>query len=220
MYKVAEKFISINGEGKKAGELAVFIRLAGCNLDCSYCDTSWAAWDDTPHELMTASDILTYIIETGISNVTLTGGEPLAHGGVEALIDAISKQPHLQLEVETNGSVSIRALKEKYQNVSYTVDYKSMSSGMTGEMCMDNFEAVDMKDTVKFVVGSTEDLLQAYRVMVQYDLTDKTSVYLSPIYDLIEAREIVDFMVNKRLNQARVQLQLHKYIWDPEKKGV
>lgn len=220
MYKVAEKFISINGEGKKAGELAVFIRLVGCNLNCSYCDTLWAASEDAFHELMTIDEILTYIGETGVCNITLTGGEPLRQEGIEALIDAISRLSNTHLEIETNGSVNIRPFKKDFENLSFTVDYKSPSSGMSREMYMDNFELLDIKDTAKFVVGSKTDLYHAYDVINHYNLLDNTIVYFSPIFGLMEAKEIVDFMVEKKLNRARLQLQLHKYIWDPGEKGV
>ena len=85
-FKVAEKFVSINGEGTKAGQPAVFIRLAGCNLRCSYCDTMWANSSDAPHEKMTETEIADYVKSTGITNVTLTGGEPLMAENVSVVL--------------------------------------------------------------------------------------------------------------------------------------
>jgi len=219
MYKVAEKFISINGEGQRAGELAVFIRLLGCNLSCSYCDTQWAISPDRSHEIFDREDILRYIKSTGVKNITLTGGEPLMHPGIGHLIESICSHRDLHLEVETNGSQPIDLYK-KYDNLSFTVDYKSASSMMQDQMFLDNYKHVDMKDTVKFVVGSQKDLDDAYRLIRDYDLLNKTHVYLSPIFGAIESKAIVDFMVEKKLNGARLQLQLHKYIWDPQEKGV
>ena len=90
-FKVAEKFVSINGEGTKAGQPAVFIRLAGCNLRCSYCDTMWANGFDAPHVKMTEEEIAGYVRSTGIKNVTLTGGEPLLAENVHILLAALSE---------------------------------------------------------------------------------------------------------------------------------
>ena len=106
-YKVAETFVSINGEGQRAGELAVFIRFAGCNLNCNYCDTAWANQKDTDYRIMTETDILNYILSTGVWNVTLTGGEPLLQPGIKLLLDRLGSRPELRIEIETNGSVLI-----------------------------------------------------------------------------------------------------------------
>ena len=86
-YKIVERFVSINGEGKFSGQLATFIRFAGCNLNCSFCDTKWANQLDVKYELMTADEIYNYIKETGIINVTLTGGEPLIQNNISELFD-------------------------------------------------------------------------------------------------------------------------------------
>ena len=98
-YHIAEKFVSINGEGKKAGQLAVFIRFKGCNLNCSYCDTLWANFDDCPVDIMTANEILMYIHSTGVKNVTVTGGEPLIQNGIYELLELLC-QSGLEVEVE------------------------------------------------------------------------------------------------------------------------
>ena len=92
-YQVVEKFVSINGEGRRAGELAAFIRFKGCNLQCSYCDTSWANEPGCESERLTEEEILSWIRETGVKNVTLTGGEPLLRKGMEELIEAILEDP-------------------------------------------------------------------------------------------------------------------------------
>ena len=89
VYQVVEKFVSINGEGRRAGELAVFIRMKGCNLHCSYCDTYWANESDCESTEMTADEIISYIEESRIRNITLTGGEPLLREGMTQLIRAI-----------------------------------------------------------------------------------------------------------------------------------
>jgi 7-carboxy-7-deazaguanine synthase len=105
--KVVEKFVSINGEGTRAGELAVFIRFKGCNLACSYCDTMWANEKDCPFTEMSQEEILDYVKSTGVKNVTLTGGEPLLQEGVDRLIDLLLDSD-LRVEIETNGAVDLR----------------------------------------------------------------------------------------------------------------
>lgn len=219
-YKVVERFVSINGEGRRAGELAVFIRLAGCNLRCSYCDTLWATDENAPHEEMTADEIVDYIDSTGIDNITLTGGEPLCHSDIGMLIEAITENKNHHLEIETNGSISIEPFQMEGKNLSFTVDYKSPSSMMSDRMIDKNYGLVSKHDTVKFVVGSFSDLKAAYGIINAYDLLNRTQVYFSPIFGEIEAKDIVSFMEKYKLNGARLQLQLHKYIWDPNKKGV
>ncbi len=107
-YQVVEKFVSINGEGRRAGELAAFIRFKGCNLQCSYCDTSWANEPGCESERLTEEEILSWIRETGVKNVTLTGGEPLLRKGMEELIEAILEDPSQRVEIETNGSVDLK----------------------------------------------------------------------------------------------------------------
>ena len=89
-YEVVEKFVSINGEGTKAGQLAVFIRFKGCNLNCKYCDTKWANEQGRPSQPMSEKDILDYVLSTGVKNVTLTGGEPLLREGIENVITVLA----------------------------------------------------------------------------------------------------------------------------------
>ena len=219
-YKVVEKFVSINGEGTRAGELAVFIRMKGCNLDCRYCDTKWANQEDASYEIMTEEDIRNYIRDTGVKNVTLTGGEPLFRKDMDILIDYLMQDKDRVVEIETNGSVNIKEYARMKNRASFTMDYKLGASGMEEKMCLENFAYLDRRDTVKFVVGSQEDLKRAAEIIEKYALTGKVSVYFSPVFGAIEPEEIVDFMVQNRLNDVRMQLQMHKFIWDPEKRGV
>ena len=219
-YKVVEKFVSINGEGTRAGELAVFIRMKGCNLDCRYCDTKWANQENASYEIMTEEDIRSYIRDTGVKNVTLTGGEPLFRKDMDVLIDYLMQDKDRVVEIETNGSVNIKEYASMKNRASFTMDYKLGASGMEEKMCLENFAYLDKRDTVKFVVGSQEDLKRAAEIIEKYALTGKVSVYFSPVFGAIEPEEIVDFMVQNRLNDVRMQLQMHKFIWDPEKRGV
>ncbi len=221
-YQVAEKFVSINGEGTKAGQPAVFIRFRGCNLSCSYCDTTWANGENAPAETMTETEILDYLLEQGIRNVTLTGGEPLNRAGMRELLELLANREELRVEIETNGSVDLapfRLPKALHPPV-FTVDYKLAGSGMTAGMFLENFRKLEPADTVKFVTGSRQDLEQAYGIMQKYELIGKCHLYFSPVFGKIRPEEIVDFMLEKKLNGVNLQLQLHKYIWAPDRRGV
>ena len=218
-YEIAEKFVSINGEGARAGELAVFIRFRGCNLSCSYCDTRWASGGNCPAELLALEELTEYAASSGVANVTLTGGEPLLQAEIYPLIESLMKSG-MRVEIETNGSVDISEAKGFSNPPSITMDFKSPSSGMCDKMLMSNYDILDGKDTVKFVCGSSEDLEKAYDVICKYSLTQKCAVYISPVFGNIDAASIVEFMKDKKLNGVNLQLQLHKYIWSPDKKGV
>ena len=216
--QVVEKFVSINGEGLRAGELAVFIRFKGCNLNCSYCDTSWANEIDCGYEELSPEEILDYIKSTNIRNVTLTGGEPLLWHDIKRLTELILSDGSLRVEIETNGSVDISGLMK--DDLTFTMDYKLPSSGCEDKMNRDNFDCLRKTDTVKFVSGSKDDLNRALQVIREYDLINRCHVYFSPVFGRIEPREIVEFMIDNNLNDARIQIQMHKVIWNPNQKGV
>lgn len=218
-YNVVEKFVSINGEGKRSGELAVFIRLAKCNLRCNYCDTMWANEENVTITPMAKEDIYNYILETKVKNVTLTGGEPLLDIGVKDLIQYIVKDSSLFLEIETNGSADLNLFRLDAKNLSFTVDYKGPSSEMEEFMFLKNFETISKLDTIKFVVGDYDDLLKAKEIIQKYGLINRCSVYFSSVYKKINLDEIVEFMKKFNLNGVRLQLQMHKFIWG-NKQGV
>lgn len=219
-YKVVEKFVSINGEGTHAGQLAVFIRFKGCNLRCSYCDTMWANENNAPFTIMTEEDIYNYIMSTGVKNVTLTGGEPLIQQDIVILLDKLAADENIRVEIETNGSVDISPIVSIKKRPSLTLDYKLGGSGMEQHMLTDNYNYIGKEDTVKFVVSSQDDLITAKNVIDTYCLTEKCSVYFSPVFGRIEPADIVDFMIQNKMNGVNMQLQLHKFIWDPNKRGV
>ena len=162
-YQVVEKFVSINGEGRRAGELATFIRFKGCNLQCSYCDTSWANEPGCESERLTEEEILSWIRETGVKNVTLTGGEPLLRKGMEELIEAILEDPSQRVEIETNGSVDLKPYHILKKRPSFTMDYKAPDSGMEKEMLLSNLELLGSEDTLKFVVSSRRDMKKLWK---------------------------------------------------------
>lgn len=218
-FKVVEIFESINGEGMRAGELAVFVRMKGCNLSCNYCDTMWANKPDYEFEEMTADQIVDRVKKSGIKNVTLTGGEPLLQKDADKLLEAFSSEKDIRVEVETNGSIDLKPFL-KFENVSFTMDYKLPESDMEKYMNTDNFKILRKKDTLKFVASSVNDLKKAKEIIEKYELIGKVNIIFSPVFGKIELTDIVDFLKDNKLNDVRMQLQMHKFIWDPEERGV
>ena len=219
-YKVVEKFISINGEGTKAGQLAVFIRFAGCNLNCSYCDTAWANKEDVPVTEMTEFEIYDYIKNTGVKNVTLTGGEPLLRDDVDKLLKLLSSDKSIKVEIETNGSIDLYDYRQISDNISFTVDYKLPSSCMEHLMEMENSEELEERDTVKFVVSDNNDLLRAKEIIDEYKFINSNS---KDVINRVKAQHI------ERENICKIYLlrvyypeykrslktQQQKYIYNP-----
>jgi len=219
-FKVAEKFISINGEGLRCGQLSVFIRFVGCNLSCNYCDTKWANTSDVKYEIMTEYEIYSYIKSTEITNVTLTGGEPLFQDGILSLLKLLSNDNNVSVEIETNGSINLSGFLISNNPPCFTMDYKLPDSNMENHMDISNFNYLTKKDVVKFVVSSTSDLKKAKIIMDKYSLIEKTNVYLSPVFGKICPESIVEFMKENKLNKVNLQIQIHKIIWSPNKRGV
>lgn len=208
--EVTEIFDSIEGEGKRVGTLTTFIRLTGCNLRCSYCDTAYAFMCG---RFMSIEDIVKRV---HYHQVTLTGGEPLVHD-IRPLLDALKGH---EVNIETNGSINVDPFFV-YPDVFFTLDYKCGTSGMSDQMYSENFKKMRKRDVLKFVVGSREDLEQAFVVFKQYFGTLRNrKIYVSPVFGKIEPKEIVAFMQEKNLWSWHIQLQMHKFIWDPNKRGV
>lgn len=206
--KVNEIFFSIEGEGKRSGQLAAFVRLTGCNLRCAYCDTKYAFSEG--HEI-TADEIADAVKD--YRNVTLTGGEPLLQDCHEILTLLRSHE----VNIETNGSISL-AEYLNYANVFFTMDFKCHSSDATAAINHDNLKILREKDVLKFVVGDESDLEQAKEICTEF--RPKSPVYISPIFGKIELLQIVDFMKQRHIENWRLQVQLHKIIWSPDERGV
>lgn len=219
-YPVTEKFISINGEGQRAGQTAVFIRFRRCNLNCSYCDTRWSCTSNAPCEFLSAGKIVDFIQQSGVHCVTLTGGEPLLQSHLKELLQSLASIPHLHVEIETNGSLPIRPYCSLSCRPDFTLDYKLPSSGMEKHMFPENYNYLRPDDTVKFVAGSEEDLLRMETINKKYGLDQKCRILVSPVFGQIEPAQIVDFLITHHLPEIRLQLQLHKFIWAPDKRGV
>lgn len=210
--KVVEIFKSIDGEGIRAGFPVTFIRLFGCNLRCSYCDSLYAC-DGTGYSDMTIEGILTEVYKLGCRRITLTGGEPLIHKDAKKLIAALITDG-FEVNIETNGSIPVGDVM--FSNVILTVDYKCPTSGMESKMHMTNLERLRDKDVLKFVVGSREDLDVCRRLRK----FTKAQIFISPVFGKIEPKEIVEYMLENEMEDCRIQLQLHKIIYDPDARGV
>ena len=234
--KVCEIFRSIEGEGLRTGQAAVFVRLHGCNLRCNYCDSMYAV-EGSDYKQMNVTEVIdaveAYRTESGVQCVTLTGGEPLLHAEVDELLQTLCEKG-FTVNVETNGTVPC---KWRRANLFYTMDWKCKSSGMSDKMKMDNIVSLGEGDVLKFVVGSKDDLKEAEGVVALLSLRkDQESagksggtahgmpyIYVSPVFGTLKYESIVEWMLSSRVmteNNARFQVQLHKVVWDPDKRGV
>lgn len=214
--KVVEIFKSIDGEGKRAGLPTTFIRLYGCNLKCSYCDTRYGC-EGNGYTTMSVEEICNKVATLGVKSVTLTGGEPLIHENVEQLIRSLDVGGY-DVNIETNGSVDFTEFVKDRKHTFVTMDYKCPSSGMESKMSLANVINLRPKDVLKFVVGNQEDLEQAELVIGL--AKPQAAIYFSPVFGKIEPAAIVDFILSNRLDSCKVQLQMHKIIWDCNRRGV
>ena len=224
--KVVEIFNSIEGEGIRAGLPATFIRLYGCNLDCSYCDTRYASQkyadqDGNGYTTMSVNEIINSVSGYGCLNVTITGGEPMIHPGFDKLVKRLAMLG-FSVNVETNGTCAVpeeyRFGLESWDDVFFTMDYKCPSSGMEHRMSVVRTDTLRSKDVLKFVVGSKEDLDEMVNVIDSLECSPH--IFVSPVFGQIKPADIVDYLLKHRLFDCRVQLQLHKLIWAPDERGV
>ena len=212
-------FNSIEGEvcgvGRQ-GQFSTFIRLAGCNLRCNYCDTSYAQSKDSGKE-MSIEQIVKEVVKIGCKKITITGGEPLLQGEeLKVLIKELWFSKYY-MSIETNGSFppSIKFL------ASWVMDYKLSSSGMNKYMKEENFFSLGSNDFVKFVIQNELDYTEAKRVrlLLRKGGCDAPFAF-SPIHGMFDPAELIDWMKRDRLFDVIINLQLHKYIWPSAKKEV
>jgi 7-carboxy-7-deazaguanine synthase len=210
--KVCEIFTSIQGETSYAGMPCSFIRMTGCNLRCSYCDTQYAydAGQEIPE-----GEIIDNIGKAGIPLVEVTGGEPLLQRGVYPLIEKLLSAGYTVL-VETNGSQSIRDIDKRAVVI---LDIKTPGSGMDEEMEFSNLRELKITDEVKFVITDRSDYDWAREIIRSYGLSEKCRLLLSPAFGLVPPQELARWMIEDRA-AARFNLQIHKYIYGSDKRGV
>ena len=245
---VIEIFASIDGAGSRQGLLTTFLRLHDCNIRCSYCDTTYSYGIDSIFTEMTVAEVADVIESLGNHRITITGGEPLLQeAAVVELIDELNRRKAETMQdntsgqagstciididkfdkremlnnslydfnIETNGTIIPSFHRD---NVWFTYDYKTPSSLAEESMNIDIFKVATERDLIKFVVGSPEDLDCMRRIIDQYPTA--AQIYVSPVWGQIEAVLIIDYMKAYNLQNVRFQLQIHKFVWDPDTKGV
>ena len=211
--QVAEIFKSIQGESTWAGVPCVFVRLAGCNLRCRYCDTTYAYDGGSP---MSVSQILDRCASLGGPLVEITGGEPLVQEACPALAACLIDTGYTVL-VETNGSLPITRLPAGAIRI---LDVKCPGSGCADSNLWSNLDAIARRDEVKFVVTDRTDYEWSRDVVQRYDLSARcNAVLFSPAFGALEPRDLAAWMLADQLN-VRFQLQLHRYIWPADQRGV
>lgn len=225
--KIIEIFDSIDGEGIRTGQPATFIRLAGCNLRCSYCDTVYSLFgEETPCEYteMTIEEVISRV-NRNYSRITLTGGEPLIHKDSAELVRRLL-ETDCEVNIETNGAVDIMEFLNKIPDTDrlfFTIDYKLPSSGMTDKMIWNNFLNLRSCDVIKFVVGSDEDINLTIDIVRQLKQVYKNMphIFIGAVYGMYDAQKLVEIILKEPvLSDARFQIQLHKVVWNPDERGV
>jgi 7-carboxy-7-deazaguanine synthase len=210
---VNEIYQSIQGESTWAGLPCVFVRLTFCDLRCTYCDTAYAFYAGSK---MTLSEVVAKVLAFDCPLVEITGGEPLLQKNVLPLMKELCDR-HKILLIETSGAHDISRIDPRVHRI---MDLKTPGSGESERNRYDNIPHLTKRDEVKFVIGSREDYLWSKEKIQQFDLAARCgTVLFSPIFGRIEPRAIVEWMLEDRL-QVRFQLQMHKFIWEPETRGV
>ncbi len=211
--KLSEIFLSIQGESTFAGLPCVFIRLAGCNLDCVYCDTVYAA--KSAGEPAEVEDIISRVKGFGVKLVEITGGEPLAQSVAGELIARLVESGFETL-VETNGAVDIGSFDNR---AIYIVDIKTPGSGAADSFFESNFNHVKRSDQIKFVITSREDFDWAVGMVRDRGLEERCTLLFSPASGIVEPKTLAKWLLESGV-RARLNLQLHKFIWRPDARGV
>lgn len=212
MIKINEIFHSIQGETTYTGERTVFVRTTGCNLRCTYCDTKYSYFEGKERSL---EDILQEVLAFDTQYVCITGGEPLLQAEV---LDLMTRLCDLgkKVSLETSGSKSIKKVDSR---VKVILDIKTPDSGAADSLLEDNLLLANPSTEIKFVICSERDFNWAEEFCGQHKLFEKFCVLYSPSYGQVSEVWLAEKIINKK-SSARLQLQLHKYIWSHETRGV
>jgi 7-carboxy-7-deazaguanine synthase len=226
---MVEIFQTVEGEGRMAGYPTTFVRVYNCNLRCTWCDTLYSYAPEKPAFTASIREIVERVKELGHGVICLTGGEPLMHGDKSlALLYHLAQIEEVwDIHIETNGAIDLEPfnrLRMEDQNVGrkarFVMDYKLPASGETEKMCLPNFARLEDRDEVKFVVGSVEDFEHGIQILADYP-TRATALF-SPVWETMTPDKLVNLLLEARPQngRARLNLQIHKVIWDPELRGV
>jgi 7-carboxy-7-deazaguanine synthase len=209
---VNEIFHSIQGESSFAGHPCVFVRLTGCNLRCTYCDTAYAFYEGKP---MSLDEVIARVAGYRCGIVEVTGGEPLMQEGSLELMKVLCDRGYRVL-LETGGSLDIGRVDPRVHRV---VDVKCPGSAMHQKNRMENLALVTKHDDVKFVMSGREDFFWSLEVVRAHRLLERTNVLCSPVFGKVEPLELATWILESG-EPLRMQLQMHKYIWEPTARGV
>ena len=212
MLIVNEIFKSIQGESSFTGLPCIFIRLTGCNLRCTWCDTEYAFYKGKPKSVQ---DIMDAIEPLGVPLVEITGGEPLLQDEVYDLMNALLKKNY-QVLVETGGGVSVAKVPERVIKI---LDIKCPGSGEAAKNLWDNLNHLNPHDEVKFVLADRADYDWSREILDRTNIHKKVQVLFSPVYDRLDLKELAAWVLEDNL-PVRVQTQLHKVIWGKDAIGV
>ena len=210
--RVNEIFYSIQGESTYAGRPCAFVRLTAYNLRCRWCDTEYAFYEG---EALTVAQVLERVRAYKCPLVEITGGEPLLQEEVHPLIDRLLLEGY-EVLIETGGSLDIGRLDPRAVKI---LDLKAPGSGMGHRNNLDNLQYLDRKDQIKFVVADRRDYECAKRMMAEHAMAEKAQVLFSPVFGELHPRELAEWMLADHL-PARLQIQLHKVLWDSNQRGV
>jgi len=209
---VSEIFLSIQGEGTRAGLPCTLIRLTGCNLRCAWCDTRHAYEGGRQ---MSVADVLARVGELGCPLVEVTGGEPLAQPHATLLLRALCDAGYETL-LETNGSLDVRGVDGRVVRI---VDFKCPSSGQADRNLWANVDCLRPGDEVKFVVADRADYDFARQAVERHRLAEQCTVLLSPVLDRLAPAELAGWILTDGLG-VRLSLQLHRILWPDAQRGV
>ena len=190
----------------------VFIRLTYCNLRCSYCDTEYAFHDGKD---MSINQIIAHIKPMRTKLVEITGGEPMLQDNTIPLMKQLLKNNYDVL-LETSGAISLKDVPKKVKKI---VDFKCPSSNMSDKNLWGIVDELNNSDEIKFVIGNLEDYLWTKKKINYYNLNLNRTVLISPVFGKIKLEQLADWILEDSLN-VRLQLQMHKYIWNPDKQHV
>lgn len=209
---VNEIFFSIQGESSYTGRPCAFVRLAYCNLRCTYCDTEYAFHEG---QKMSLEDVVSKVGSLPTDLVEITGGEPLLQPSVHPLIKHFLDDGKTVL-IETGGSIDVRPVDSRAILI---YDIKCPDSGMMEKNCWDNIPHLKPQDEIKFVLGSRRDYDWAKEKMGELDLVGKHTILFAPVWGQIHPRELAEWVLEDGLS-VRLQIQLHKILWGSETRGV
>lgn len=212
MLKVTEIFHSIQGESTHAGRPCVFVRLTGCPLRCTWCDTAYAFYGGRD---FTENDVIEQVRAFGCPLVEVTGGEPLSQPEACSLLARLCDEG-FEVLLETSGAIDTAGVDRRVRVV---LDVKCPGSGMAERMHWPNLERLAPQDEVKFVIKDRGDYEWARDLIRRRDLTARCTVLVSPVFGETDPRQLAEWVLADRL-PVRFQLQLHKHVWAPDMRGV